>query len=86
MTDAPVVKPDLSAATVDKAVTDIGTAAKPFIPAKLRATIYTVGGLIGVVTIASSPVFGGTLGEVLGGIGAAATALTSTLAVSHITK
>lgn len=88
MTDSkpPVVAPDLSAPTVDGAVAKIATAASPFIPAKLRAAIYTVAGLIGVATIASAPVVGGTLGDVLGGIGAAATALTSTLAVSHITK
>lgn len=85
-TKTPIVAPDLSAATVDKAVAEVTAAAKPFIPAKLRATIYTVGGLIGVVSIATAPVFGGTIGDVLGGIGAAATALTSTLAVSHITK
>jgi hypothetical protein len=86
MTDAPVVKPDLSAATVDKAVTELGTVAAPFIPAKVRAVIYAVGGVIVVAAGALAPVIGGTIGVVLDGVGAAAGALTSTLALSHITK
>jgi hypothetical protein len=86
MTDAPVVKPDLSAATVDHAIVELATTAAPFIPAKVRAVIYAVGGVIVVAAGALAPVIGGTVGVVLDGVGAAAGALTSTLALSHITK
>ncbi|MEO7018358.1 MAG: hypothetical protein ABI067_17760 [Leifsonia sp.] len=86
MTDTPVVKPDLSTATVDHAIVELATTATPFIPAKVRATIYAVGGVIVVAAGALAPVIGGTVGVVLDGVGAAAGALTSTLALSHITK
>jgi hypothetical protein len=58
----------------------------PFIPAKVRAAIYTVGGLVIVGAGALAPVIGGTVGAVLEGIGAAAGAATSALALSHIGK
>lgn len=83
---APTVAPDLSSATVDKAVSQLATAATPFIPAKVRATIYTVGGLVIVGAGAVAPVIGGTVEVVLNGISAAVGALTAALAVSHVTK
>jgi hypothetical protein len=82
----PIVTPDLTPKTVDKAAVSVTAATAPFIPAKVRAIIYSVAGLIGVVGVAIAPVLGGVAGEVAGGIGAAATAVTSTLALSHIGK
>jgi hypothetical protein len=83
-TPAPLVTPDLSAATVDKAVSEIGAASVPFIPAKVRAALYTVGGLVSVVAGASALVIGGVVGRDLDLIGSAAGTLVAVLAVSHV--
>ncbi len=83
---APVAAPNLSAPVIDKAVTEITTAVESFIPAPIRATIYSVGGVVAVAGDALAPVFGGTVGIVLGIVGGAATALVGTLALSHIKK
>ncbi|MFE4469563.1 hypothetical protein ACFRFH_12180 [Leifsonia sp. NPDC056824] len=82
----PVVAPDLSEKTVDTAVAQLGTVAGPFIPAKVRATIYTVGTLVTVGAVAIAPVIGGHIGSVIDLIGSAAAALTGALAISHISK
>jgi hypothetical protein len=82
----PIVAPDLSAATVDKAVTALATAAGPFIPAKIRATIYTVGSLVSVAAFAVAPVIGGHVGVVVDLVGGASVALTGALAISHVNK
>lgn len=80
----PIVQPDLSPETVDHAITETLTVAAPFLSVKVRARIYTVAGAIGVICIAAAPVVGGLIGDVLGGIGAAATAASSVTALSHI--
>jgi hypothetical protein len=82
----PIISPDLSEGAVDNAVTIITEQAEPFLSKKVRATIYTVAGLIAVVGVSIAPVIGGTVGTIIDGISAAAAAITSVLAVSHISK
>lgn len=82
----PLVAPDLSAKTVDTAVTELATAANPFIPAKVRAAIYTVGSFVSVAAFAVAPVVGGHIGVVVDLIGGATVALTGALAISHVSK
>lgn len=64
----------------------MATAVAPFLPAKARAAIYVVGGLVGVVAGSAAAILGGQLGEALAIIGSAATALTGVTALSHVTK
>ena len=82
----PVVAPDLSNETVDKALVTLTETAAPFLSPKVRAAIYTVGGLVAVVAAAVSPVIGGTVSIVLDSVAAAATALVSAIALGHISK
>lgn len=82
----PVVAPDLSAPTINNAVTNITTAAAPFIPAKVRAAIYTVGSLVSVAAFAVAPVIGGHVGVVIDLVGGATVALNGALALSHVSK
>jgi hypothetical protein len=83
---APLVAPDLSNKTVDAALVTLTTASAPFLPAKVRATIYTVGGLVVVATSAVAPVVGGTIGVILESISAACAAVISATALGHINK
>lgn len=85
-TPAPIVAPDLSTATVDKAVSELATVSGPFIPTKVRAAIYTVGGLASVAAGAIALVVGGVIGRDLELVGSAAGVLTAVLAVSHVNK
>jgi hypothetical protein len=83
-TPAPLVAPDLSAATVSTAVSELTTASAPFIPAKIRAVIYTVGGLVAVASGAVALVIGGVIGRDLDLIGSAAGVVVAVLGVSHV--
>ena len=81
-----VIAPDLSNETVDKALVTLTEVAAPFLSAKVRAAIYTVGGLLAVVAGAVAPVVGGTVGVVCESIAAAAAAVVSVTALGHIAK
>jgi hypothetical protein len=78
----PIVSPDV--AEIDPAIATVVTKVAPFIPAKVRATIYTISGIVGVIAAATAPVVGGTVGVVLDVIGGAATVLASSVALSHV--
>lgn len=86
MSDAPVVKPDLSSTSVSTAVATDAAAVAPFLSSKVRSLIYSVGGVAAVVAIATAPVVGGTVGEVLNVVGAGLTALSGGVALSHVSK
>lgn len=79
-----IVKPNASGIT--PAVAAVAAVAAPFIPAKIRAVIYSIAGTVSVIALALSPVLGGTVGVVLGIVGAAAAAVTTATALSHIGK
>lgn len=83
-TPAPLVATDLSAATVDTAVSELATASAPFIPKKIRAVIYTVGGLVAIAAGAVALVIGGVIGRDLDLIGSAAGVVVAVLGVSHV--
>lgn len=83
---APIVDPNLNKATIDTAVSEISNAAAPFIPAKIRAAIYSIGGLVIVVAGAVAPVVGGTVGNILDVAASAIGALVGAVAVSHVSK
>lgn len=83
-TKKPVIDPDLS--KIPEVTGDIEKAVEPFIPAKVRAGIYSVCGVIAVAATGAAEVVGGTVGEVLGIVGAAAAAVVGTTAISHIGK
>jgi hypothetical protein len=82
----PLVAPDLSNKTVDAALVTLTGVAVPFLPKKVRATIYAVGGIVVVAAGAVAPVVGGTIGIVLESVAAASAAVISTSALSHIGK
>ncbi|MET4703097.1 hypothetical protein [Frigoribacterium sp. UYMn621] len=82
----PLIAPDLSNETVDKALVTVTETAAPFLPPKVRAAIYTVGGIVAVAAGAAAPVIGGTIGVVLESVAAAAAAVISVSALSHISK
>lgn len=80
----PVVKPDLSEVTVDKAVEDVATVAAPFLPVKVRLALYTGLGIVAVLAPSIGQVFGGQVSLILDGVGAAAAGAVPILAVSHL--
>lgn len=82
----PIVDPNLSAGTITTAASEISNAAAPFIPAKIRAGIYSIGGLVIVVAGAVAPVVGGTVGNILDVAASAVGALVGAVAVSHVSK
>ncbi|HEY4267538.1 MAG TPA: hypothetical protein VGM94_05030 [Galbitalea sp.] len=85
MTDpTPIVKPDLSQDTLGAAESAIATSALPFIPAKVRATIYTVAGIVGVVALPVAAIVGGEVGTVLDDVAAAAAIVSGVTALAHI--
>lgn len=69
---------------LDGALTTVVAVANPFIPAKVRATIYAVGTVVSTTLEAVSPVVGGTVGQVMQIVGAAAGALVGAIALSHV--
>jgi len=80
----PIIQPDPS--KIPDAVGVIEHAAEPFIPAKVRATIYSVAGFVAIAAAAAAPVAGGVVGEVLSIVGAAAAAIVGTTALAHVSK
>lgn len=83
-TKKPVI--DVDPTKIPAAAEGVGDAVKPFIPAKVRTVVYTVGAAAAAACMAVSPALGGQVGDVLGVIGAAVAAGVGTLAVSHISK
>jgi hypothetical protein len=82
----PIVAPDLSPEVIAAAETAIIGEVNPYIPAKVRAAVYTAAGAIIVVFPPIAAVVGGEVGSILTAIASAAGIAASTLAVSHITK
>lgn len=57
-----------------------------FVPPKARAAIYSAAGVVAVVCLAIGPAVGGTVGEIIAGVGAGSAALSSGVALSHIPR
>ena len=80
----PIVQPNVTRETVAEAASEAATAAAPFLPRKVRATIYSIAVAIGLAAPALGIVLGGQIGDGLIVMGAAATAITGATALSHI--
>lgn len=85
-TKSPIVDPDLSQEKLGTLESAVITEALPFIPAKVRATIYVVAGVAGAVALPAAAILRGEIGTVLDDIAAAAAIVASVTAVSHIAK
>ena len=82
----PIVNPDHSQEKLGEAESAIITSALPFIPAKVRATIYTVAGIVGVIALPVAAIVGGEVGTVLDDVAAAAAIVSGVTALAHINK
>lgn len=81
-TVAPKVAFDVT--KLDGAIATVVTVADPFIPAKVRASIYVIGTVAATALEAVAPVVGGTVGVVVQISGAALAALVGAIALSHV--